>query len=83
MKTADGLFSLSFKYDDRVKSTVTTVIIKRDKEVVAEESVTKYHKDSPNKEATQKLAITKVLKNNFDKQERKQIWDCYLNRKLK
>lgn len=82
MKTSNNEF-ISFRYDNRQQPTKTTCIIRdSQKNVVAEATVTRYHKDSCDKDKARRFAITKALKNNssFGKADRQRIWSSYLTR---
>ena len=80
MRTSSNNF-ISFKYDDRINPKVTTCIIKdENKQVVAEASVTKYHKDLGSKSKSRLFALTKALQNGgFNKEQRTDFWKTFRN----
>lgn len=60
----------------------TTVKIFSGNDVVASATVKLYHKDQFVKEVGRKRAIKKAIDSlGIDKEQRKEIWDAYLNRK--
>lgn len=85
---------IRWQYDDKMNPSITKAFLERkigekNKEVIKEVTVKKYHLDGPSKESARKFALDKLIRQCFSRKSNdeytdiKNIWNNYLNRKQK